>query len=236
MQYPGKKSNSGIVQFIINNIPLHTRYFELFAGTGNIHFSKRPADENILSDFDVKQVRYLIDNNRSNNTLVIQKTFQDLIAKTVFTGSDFLYLDPPYPLSSRRNAKKYYRHEMTDEDHVQLLKTVLAMDANIMISTRQNELYELHLKSWRKKLFKTVDRAGACEEIIYMNYPEPPLLQQYDYLGNGYIDRQRIKRKIERFAGKLNELPQYERHLFIQEMIKNDCAAVQHFLTVYAGK
>jgi 3'-phosphoadenosine 5'-phosphosulfate sulfotransferase (PAPS reductase)/FAD synthetase/16S rRNA G966 N2-methylase RsmD len=234
MQYPGKKANTGIVQFLINNTPFHTRYFELFAGTGHLYFSKLPAAESLLCDMNADQVAYLISNNRSNNTLILQTNALHLIDTTDFTRSDFLYLDPPYPFLSRRAGRKYYRHEMTDDDHVQLLTAVRTMDANIMISTRQNELYELHLSDWRKKSFSTMDRAGKVEEIIYMNYQDPELLHQYDYLGNGYIDRQRVKRKIQRFTNKLAELPTYEKHLFIQQMIENDwcCSTALYICTV----
>jgi hypothetical protein len=140
-------------------------------------------------------------------------------------------------MAARRSPARLYKHEMNDKQHVKLLKTMLPIDANIMISTRQNDLYDEHLKDWRKETFNTLTHRGRpATEIIYMNYPPPAILHQYDYLGEGYIDRQRIKRKVDRFQEKIQALPAYERHLFIQELIKHDQAAVQHFLSVSKQK
>jgi len=51
--YPGAKRNSGILQFLINNIPEHTRYIEGFAGSAQLYFAKKPAIEgNCLIEID----------------------------------------------------------------------------------------------------------------------------------------------------------------------------------------
>lgn len=174
MKYPGAKTNSGITQWLINNIPFHSRYFELFAGTAALYRAKRPANENILTDLSEKMVQYLISRNRTNNTLILQADALDILKKLQLTRKDFIYLNPPYPAAARRSGKSYYKHEMLDDsDHVQLLSSMLEADANIMISTRQNDLYEIYLKDWRKEYFDTIDRCGKVMEIIYMNYPPP---------------------------------------------------------------
>lgn len=252
--YPGAKSGTGIIQWLINNIPFHDRYFELFAGSAQLYYAKQPAETSILNDLDLKVCKSY---PGTNHTYIFNNSATDLLKKPDYptrvrvkgdifvygleylfknlSRADFIYLDPPYPFSSRRSGKKYYQHEMTDSDHVQLLTAIRAVDANIMISTRQNDLYDQYLHDWRKASFETMDRAGRCTEIIYMNYPVPGLLHQYDYVGNGYTDRQRVKRKITRFTHKIANLPDYEKHMFIQQLIKNDAASVQHFLTMASG-
>ncbi len=234
--YPGAKTNSGIIQWLVNDTPEHEHYAELYAGSAQLFDAKRPAPGgNYLRDINPAVVAAL-QNKYCTRAHISLGSALDFLQAHQLTRRWFIYLDPPYPYLSRRSGAKIYKYEMgTDLEHVQLLSAVAAVDANIKISTRQNELYDQHLAGWRKEEFKTMGHHGPVTEIAYMNYPPPLLLHQYDYIGNGYVDRQRVKRKITRFASKLQELPLYERHLFIQEMIKNDLPAVQHFLSMAAG-
>ncbi len=161
------------------------------------------------------------------------KTFTSEIVIEFGDINDFMYLDPPYPEISRRSGKKYYKYEMlTIEEHTNFLNLCRMINANIMISTRQNYLYDLLLSDWRKKEFETVDRQGKVIEVIYMNYPEPDYLHQYDHLGIDFIDRQRIKRKVTRFANKIDRLPQYEKMAILQEVFKQNSDQLQQLLSM----
>jgi hypothetical protein len=90
-----------------------------------------------------------------------------------------------------------------------------------MISSYPNSVYERSLKGWRKIEFQSTTRRGMATEAIYMNYPEPEILQDYSYIGKDFIDRQRIKRKCTRFIKKLESLPIHERQ-FILNCIKSN--------------
>ena len=70
----------------------------------------------------------------------------DLIPK--FGANNLIYLDPPY-LPSTRAAAKVYDHEMTLEDHKNLLDVILKSPAQIMISGYDNDLYNEKLKDWK---------------------------------------------------------------------------------------
>lgn len=235
--YPGKKSNTGIIQFLINNIPVHDKYYELFLGSGNLFLNKRPASTNILADIDKNVIDEHLTNNYAPATRLYNCSYKAFLAASQiewYNRNDFFYLDPPYPESARRNGKKYYAHEMlSDAEHLDLLTKCQAIDANIMISTRHNQLYSQVLSSWRMKEFHTMDRGGKCVEVIYMNYPEPEHLHQYDYLGEGFGDRQRIKRKIDRLLNKLDKLPQHEKNALIVSLTKNNYAAVDFALALF---
>ena len=238
--YPGAKSNSGIREWMINNIPVHNAYHELCAGSAKLYYAKRPAKWNFLNDANPMVAAYLQANplpgifTRVTNQNLLLPGDANPLRRAV--AGDFVYLDPPYPTGARRSNRRLYQVEMlSDDDHVQLLSSIRSSKANIMISTRQNDLYEQLLGDWRKAEFATVDRGGATVEVIYMNYPEPAILHQYDYVGLGFSDRQRVKRKVQRFTDKIEDLPRYEKHMFIQQMILNDRTAVQHFLTMAAA-
>ena len=81
----------------------------------------------------------------------------------------FMYLDPPYLLGTRRG--KQYRHEMTDEDHEELLKIILQSKAKIMISGYESEMYNEYLQRWHKERFASCAEGGrARQEVVWMNY------------------------------------------------------------------
>lgn len=81
----------------------------------------------------------------------------------------FIYIDPPYLQETR---KKYlYNHEMTDEQHMELLKIAKDSSCKIMISAYENELYNEWLKGWRKEHKSTTAECSQKRiEVIYMNY------------------------------------------------------------------
>lgn len=87
----------------------------------------------------------------------------------------FMYLDPPYLLKTR--SGKQYKHEMTDEEHEELLKTILQNEAKIMISGYESDMYNDYLKKWNKAYFTScAEHNGTRQEVIWMNY-EPPAKQ-----------------------------------------------------------
>jgi len=76
--------------------------------------------------------------------------------------STLWYLDPPYlpeTRSSMKGGTKYYRHEMTHKDHVELLERVLDSKAQVIISGYHSDLYAEMLKDWEFFTFKS--RAGS---------------------------------------------------------------------------
>lgn len=230
--YPGAKNNSGLAEWIINNIPFHERYIEPFAGSAQVYFKKRLAEKSVLQDINVEVCQHLYNTVQDGGTFIACRPYTSLERYTL-CRNDFIYFDPPYPAKARRSGAACYKHEMlADDEHVQLLTTIQDLDANIMISTSPNELYDIMLSAWRKKTFETIGRRGPRTEVIYMNYPEPLLLHDYRYLGDDYKQRQCMTRKRQKFANKFKALPPHQQHMLMQEMIKANPAAVQHFLTV----
>lgn len=232
--YPGAKRNSGIIQFLLNEVPAHRFYVEGFAGSAQLYFAKKPAEQSYLIDRDedtMSQLSRLIDEKGHDLTYLF---IDDYLIRSVCIPNNeetFIYLDPPYPLTSRRNGRKYYKYEMTDQDHVLLLDDCCISAAKIMISTMDNHIYEEVLKGWRKKEFQTTGHFGPYKEIIYMNYPEPEFLHDYSFVGNDHTDRQRIKRKVSRFEKRMLSLNEKERHLLIKSLIKNHREEILTFLT-----
>lgn len=84
----------------------------------------------------------------------------------------FMYLDPPYLFGVR--SGKQYKYEMDDQDHYELLETVLKSKAKIMISGYESDMYNDCLKGWNKCTFRScAEHHGTRQEAVWMNYEQP---------------------------------------------------------------
>lgn len=100
------------------------------------------------------------------------------ILKRYDTEDVFMYVDPPYLHGTRKNY--LYRHEMEDDEHIQLLETLREHPGKIMISGYDNKLYNDLLKGWNKEEKKTQAEAGIPRiEVIWMNYQKDEQLKLF---------------------------------------------------------
>ena len=118
-----------------------------------------------------------------------------------FTGSEFVYADPPYLFHTRKQKDKLYNFEYTFLQHIELLDALKRLPCPVMISGYQSEIYDDILTGWHKNTIQTTTRGNSvATEVIWMNYPQPTALHDYRYLGEGYRERERIKRKKQRWS------------------------------------
>ena len=93
----------------------------------------------------------------------------ELIQRYDFEGS-LIYVDPPYPLSCRKNA--LYANEMNDEQHLQLVSVLKSIKyANVVVSGYDCEPYKTELAEWHKEM--TTSRAESSAkrtEVLWMNF------------------------------------------------------------------
>nr|WP_282433496.1 DNA adenine methylase [Desulfosporosinus sp. OT] len=79
-----------------------------------------------------------------------------------------IYADPPYPLSTRHN--RMYKHEMTNQDHIELLETLDSHPGPVLLSGYACELYDSRLTHWTRKTFKAFAEGGReREEVLWIN-------------------------------------------------------------------
>lgn len=226
-RYPGNKNHDGLYQKIINLIPPHTYYYELFAGSAviacKIELGNRIIILNDL-DPDVYKTLCLL----YPDFLVFKKPAIDFIKEVIAESiaekdESFFYLDPPYLHATRPHQTSLYNFEMSDNDHVQLLTAVQHLRANLMIHHPKCELYDSMLKDWYKQNVSVRYHRKTQTETLYMNYPPPSELQDYQYLGADCWDRQRISRKVRQYVNKFKNLPILERNYILNQLnqIKN---------------
>jgi len=243
-QYPGGKNGPGVFQRLINQIPPHSVYIEPFLGGGAVMRLKRPALLNIGVDLASGPIATfggaadrqasplwalpdpLVGNGDSSGGIArsgdVRSIFRfvradgiDFLASYAFTGSEFVYCDPPY-MHARRGRADLYQFEMSNNEHVRLLRTLKRLDCAVMLSGYFTPLYARELHGWRSTTFQTMTRAGrTATEWLWMNYPEPVALHDYRYLGEGFRERERIKRKKLRWVNRLRRMPLLERRALL---------------------
>lgn len=85
------------------------------------------------------------------------------------TPDVFLYLDPPYLPETRKSH--LYKHEMSTEEHEELLMAVTKHKGKILISGYESDMYNSALKGWRKAYKDTTAEGGLKRtEVLWMNY------------------------------------------------------------------
>lgn len=214
MTYPGGKNGAGVYQTIINQIPPHDTYVEAFAGSAAIFRNKRRARHSILIELGQDQGAELSHEFLCKPGVEVLKTcgVSFMKASTLSSRHDvFWYFDPPYVRSARRSSRDMYECEWTDQNHLHFLHHVRTVRGMVMISGYPSELYERALSDWRRVEFQAMTRRGLATEVLWMNYPEPKILHDPSYLGDDFRERERIKRKAQRWARKFEELEPRER-------------------------
>lgn len=67
------------------------------------------------------------------------------------------YVDPPYVIDSRvrQSGNRYYQHEMTDDDHAELIETCMQLEGFVILSGYQTDLYRDLLVDWHSVSIQT---------------------------------------------------------------------------------
>ena len=83
------------------------------------------------------------------------------------------FVDPPYVHSTRTAKSRSYRHELTDDQHRQLLDALDRLQGMVLLSGYESELYAERLNGWQRAT--TVARISAGrgtalrDEVLWMN-------------------------------------------------------------------
>lgn len=79
-----------------------------------------------------------------------------------------IYCDPPYLLSTR--SCPYYACEMTDEEHVELLQTLIEHPGPVLLSGYESEMYREMLSDWNTTRRTVCAEKGRIrEEVLWLN-------------------------------------------------------------------
>ena len=213
--YPGGKNGAGVYQQIINQMPPHSQYIEPFLGGGAVLRHKLPAACSIGIDADGDVVAAFRRAGVPDGVTVICGDALGWLEDNRGLGADVLiYCDPPYVRSTRRVVNRdLYRFELTDLDHRRLLRVLRSLKCSVMVSGYWSDLYARELDGWRTHTFTAMTRGNSpATEWLWMNYPVPLELHDYRFLGCNFRERERIKRKKQRWFDRLSAMPALERY------------------------
>ena len=209
MKYPGGKNHGSSYPRIINQIPPHHTYVELFAGSAAIRRMMRPSERSVLIDLDPGALGRLAEMVPPGTTLLCEDALAWLDRQAAWLGDPaaaagvVLYCDPPY-LPEACASRLRYEHVLTSEDHRRLLTRLMGFRCHVLISGYWSGLYANLLNGWRLIHWPQITRGGTtAEECLWLNYPEPIQLHDYQHLGLNFRERQDVRRQKKRWAAKL---------------------------------
>lgn len=231
-RFVGSKNGSGVWQQIISQMPPHEVYIEPFLGGGAVMLHKRPAILNIGVESDAG-VAEAFPAASIPSCKVINGDGIQYLRERRCRICDLVYADPPYVMSTRSCQSGYYRNEWDDQDHLRLLEVVKSLPCYVILSGYWSELYANELTDWRTYAFWTVKRNGKrVQEWLWMNYPEPFELHDYRFIGVNFRERERIKRKKERWKNRLETMVPLERAVIISAIndVRISETAMQSFV------
>ena len=80
------------------------------------------------------------------------------------------YVDPPYLLATRSDPRKDYAHELTDDDHRQLLAFLRTLKGSVILSGYASDIYDSALSDWKRVTrVALADGAKEREEVLWIN-------------------------------------------------------------------
>jgi DNA adenine methylase len=84
------------------------------------------------------------------------------------------YVDPPYLFSTRKDSAADYAHELTDDQHTDLLAFLRTLKGKVMLSGYPSPAYDEALPGWRRvERDALADGASKRTEVLWMNWHEP---------------------------------------------------------------
>lgn len=100
----------------------------------------------------------------------------DIMAR--FDGPDVLhFVDPPYLMETRSDARADYAHELTDGDHKELLQFLPRLEGRVILCGYPSAIYDQALPDWGR-----IEREAAADggvkrtEVLWINRPAEGLL------------------------------------------------------------
>ena len=227
--YFGGKGGSGVYQNIINLIPPHQTFVVPFLGHCGIVRNIAPASQILVNDIDPFVINSWKNHFNTKDTEELAKyniwfhnsdwyTFLQMWERVFEDPHNLIYLDPPYPHSSRKSDHRY-KFEMTDNDHRSLLYWLTTVPmCKVIISTYKNPMYQEGLKGWNKHRFQAKTRRGMATETVYYNYPNPDQLHDYRYFGTDYKNREHFKLKRDRLVKRFEKMSLVERNFYMDAL------------------
>jgi DNA adenine methylase len=200
-------------RLIINEMPPHNLFLEVFMGRKPIMRLKRRAQINIGVDCDPDVVAAAVDRYRDPGFTILRDDPIAFLRKYEWLhsqGGELVYCSPPRLGNTEQGPR-----ESTEGFHEFLLETLKQLPCMVMITGIWSDLYERELSSWRTISYTDT---GGMEEFVWMNFERPFELHDYRYFGDNHKERGQIKRKATRWRKRLEDMPLLERYALLHAL------------------
>lgn len=212
--YFGSKAIPGLCQNIIAMMPPHDTYIETHLGGGAIMKRKPAAVRNIGIDIDP---RPLTDFHCDYPVQLVNDCAHQFLCQYDYSGTELVYCDPPYLIETRTSQRRY-RFDYTVEQHVELLRQLKRLPCHVILSGYRSSLYDELLSGWNQIEIQVMSRGGPRTEKLWFNF-DINHVHWASYAGKNFTDRQRIKRKAQRWGKNYQTLPKAERLAVLAAMM-----------------
>ncbi|HYC63300.1 MAG TPA: DNA adenine methylase [Reyranellaceae bacterium] len=189
-------------------MPPHALYVEPYLGSGTVFYAKRPAAFSIVADRDAGLIALHLKHRRAAAAYLVADALQ-LLPSLNLTAQDLVYLDPPYHPDTRNPA--IYKYETDHQHHALLLAMLQELPCMVMLSGYDCPEYRAELGAWWREDYKAMTRGGPRIETLWCNFTPGAAFHDARYVGGNFRERERIKRKKQRWASRLAAMPPAER-------------------------
>jgi len=101
--------------------------------------------------------------------VIIECTPASTLIRRLDRPDTLFYVDPPYLPDTRTGGLKY-RHELTRDEHAELLEVLDGLAGMVVLSGYPNPLYEDRLGHWRRvQTLAHTDHAHRRTEVLWIN-------------------------------------------------------------------
>lgn len=81
------------------------------------------------------------------------------------------YVDPPYMMATRTDDGADYAHEMTNDQHTELLAFLCKLEGKVVLSGYPHPAYDAALEGWRRIERRALaDGASERTEVLWLNF------------------------------------------------------------------
>ena len=126
-------------------------------------------------------------------------------------GGTLHYVDPPYLPETRSPANKYdlkhrmYRHELTPDDHRELLAFLRTLEGSVILSGYPHDSYDAALPDWRRAEMDThADGARDRTEVLWLN---PACAAALDREGRSYVQMSLLEHQVTESSATPTKAP-----------------------------
>jgi len=167
---------------------------------------KPPALTNIGIDIDPQPLSQF---DCAYSVQLVNSCAHHFLSNYTYCGTELIYSDPPYLLQTRTSKRKY-RFDYQEEDHVELLELLKTLPCHIILSGYRSTLYDEQLSEWNAMELQVMNQGGVRTEKLWFNF-DIDRVHWASFAGKNFTDRQRIKRKAQRWGKNYHALPKAER-------------------------